>query len=429
MQYAVEIGTNRLLKADGTEVGTADTDRPTLHLLPELLMPVGCPVDLSEVRLEVFCDPELEMKLLPQSGIKVRRPYPNPRYLIGGSEESRNGWCVDATDLPRELPIEFRWTITGATAVACAGTPLWVVRHVLAISLEEGSHRTYTMSVSDWPRGGAPAAPIYRSAIAMPRASHFTEKYKHREIWLAEEVDHTSFCDGSGLLIREGLTIPPIPFEQATSINAHQDLQLHEMDRQSTFETGNAEHYALAQVQIPPEVLIKAICLAQTLPFDIQEMDDGLDHTGYLENHPAMQVLRDWWETNRPQCDNSLPFGFVMPYVRVTEAGDYLCGYREVPDASLEVMQGLEETSASCGDAIILQFMASQRLHKYDEHDCLTIQFANGQEASTVGVSRQDVMSGRYDEAWYSLQALAMLPSNFPEAYAALEQKATLSAD
>lgn len=429
MQYAVDIGTNRLLNADGTEVGTADTDRPTLHLLPELLMPVGCHFTLEDIQLEVKCPPELQKLLLPQSEITIRQPYPNPRYVIGGSAESRNGWCVDASNLPKGLLIEFRWTFSGDTAEACSGRRLWVVRHVLLLTLEEGAHRTYTMSVSDWRVRAAPAAPIFLSAIAMPRASDFTPQYMQRKITRLTELEHGHVCDGSGLLLEEDLSIPPIPYEQATGINAHQDLQLHEMTRQASFEAGNTEHHALAHVQLPPEVLIKAVCLAQTLPFDTQDMDDGLDHTGYLENHPALQVLRTWWEANKPECSSALPFGFAMPYVRVADGGDYLCGYREIPDASLEHMQGLEDTCASCGDAVILQFMASQRLHKYDEHGSLTIQFANGQEASTVGVSRQDVVSGRYDEAWYSLQALAMLPSNFPEAYAALEHQATLSAD
>ncbi len=429
MQYAVEIGNNRLLKADGTEVGTVDTDRPTLHLLPQLLMPTGSHVDRNDVQLEIICPPELKSKLLPQTGVKVRQPYPNRRYLIGGSEKSRNGWCVDASGLPKGFPIEFRWTLTGDTAESCSGRSLWVIRHVLILTLEEGRYRTYTMAVSDWRKENSPAAPIYLAAIAMPRAAHFTPDYMNRMITCFTEVEHGDWCQGSGLLLKEVLSLPAIPYEQATSINKHQDLQLHEVDRQSTFETGNAEHYALAQVQIPPEVFMKAVFMAQLLPFDILEMDDGLDHTGYLENHPALKVLRDWWETNRPQCDTPLPLGFVMPYVRVAEGGDYLCGYREVPDSSLAMMQGLAETCASCSDAIILQFMASQRLHRYDEHACLTIQFANGQEASTVSVSREDVVSGRYDEAWYSLQALATLPSNFPEAYAALKQIATTTAD
>ena len=424
MQYAVENGTNKLLRADGSEVGVVDTDKRTLHLLPELLMPVGCYFDLSDVQLQVLCPPELEAKLLPQSGIKVRQPYPNPRYLIGGSEESRNGWCVNATDLPKGFPIEFRWTLTGDTAQACAGRSLWVVRHVLFLTLEEGANQTYTMSVSDWRQRSSPAAPIYLSAIAMPRAAHFTPDYMFRKITCFKEVEHGEWCRGSGLLLTEVLSIPGIPFEQATSINQHQELQLHEIERQATFATNNAEHYALAKVQIPPVIMIEAISLARSVPFNTQVMDDGLDHTGFLENHPAMRVLRNWWEANRPECESALPVGFAMPYIRVTEGGEYHCGYLETPDASLEVMQGLEETCASCGDAVIIQFMATQRQDKYDEDGCLVLQFADGQEASTVGISKKDVVSGRYDEAWYSLQALAMFPSNFPEAYAALELSA-----
>jgi hypothetical protein len=49
---------------------------------------------------------------------------------------------------------------------------------------------------------------------------------------------------------------------------------------------------------------------------------------------------------------------------------------------------------------------------------------ANGSPFHTVGVSREEVLAGEYDEAWYALQALASFPQRFPVAYEALRSMA-----
>ncbi|RBL98364.1 hypothetical protein C3R74_14005 [Acidithiobacillus ferridurans] len=43
--------------------------------------------------------------------------------------------------------------------------------------------------------------------------------------------------------------------------------------------------------------------------------------------------------------------------------------------------------------------------------------------AQTVGVDIEDLKSGEYDEAWYSLEALSRFPGRFPEVWGALVEE------
>ena len=62
------------VRADGVAIGTADTDRKLLHLLPKLLLdaPTALRLDLRSVRLEIFADVE---GLHPSGGVVIRQPY------------------------------------------------------------------------------------------------------------------------------------------------------------------------------------------------------------------------------------------------------------------------------------------------------------------------------------------------------------------
>ncbi len=141
-------GSTVQLRADGTEVGTTDSDQKLLHLLPKLLLDDSLTeaVSLDRVVLEVISDVD---GLLPAEGVVIRQPYPNSSYLVGGSVRNRNGWCVPAANLPERFEVEFRWTFM---SLLSDGSD-WEVRHFIQLELEQGPFRTYTMAVSNWPNG------------------------------------------------------------------------------------------------------------------------------------------------------------------------------------------------------------------------------------------------------------------------------------
>ncbi|MBY9948589.1 hypothetical protein [Pseudomonas aeruginosa] len=74
-------GSTVQLRADGSEVGTTDSDQKLLHLLPKLLLDdtLTEAVSLDRVVLEVISNVD---GLLPAEGVVIRQPYPNSSALL-----------------------------------------------------------------------------------------------------------------------------------------------------------------------------------------------------------------------------------------------------------------------------------------------------------------------------------------------------------
>ncbi|MFV3332743.1 hypothetical protein ACNFIA_17525 [Pseudomonas sp. NY15437] len=403
------------VRADGVAIGTADTDRKLLHLLPKLLLddPTALRLELRSVRLEILADVE---GLHPSGGVVIRQPYPNPLFLVGGSATNRNGWCVPAENLPNDFQVEFRWTFE---RLLPGGTD-WVVRHLIRIRLLPGENRTYTMTVSNWRQRGGAVSNMYRYAMAFLKPSLLRPEHWSGRPSLAVEV----LSDGSqGVLYREELDIPSIPYEEATGIHQYQELQLHEhvhrrADELSTFFE---EHMANGTLQMPARVLVEAIELARTVPYQMSRYvgatpgSEG-DCSGQLEAHPALRFICEWWNTHRTPEENELPAAMVMPYVRVQDNEVYWCGNLETPKTPIKDMGCVASSSATCGGSVLLHFMASVKQSKYPE-GYLDILCLDGTEWVEVSITRDEVARGEYDEAYFCLDALAGFPSNFPTAY------------
>jgi hypothetical protein len=416
-------GSAPLVRLDGSEVGTTDSCRKILHLVPTLLLDAraNSAFDVAAFRLDVIS--EFSDLLTPKCGIMVRRPCPNPRFVVAGSSTNRNGWTVGAENLPTEFEVEFRWTIF-------SGHPDfegvdWVVRHRLSIKLLDGESRTYTMSVSNWPWKRDQPAPIYRAATAFVRQAQLTRDYTaSRKIIIAGENLSVGGDEQPGVMIHEVFEIPPIPYEQATNIHAFQDKQLHELEHTAIFSRLKDEHLANASAVMPASTLLKAIRLAENIPYKYRPNIDGAvseDFTGRLEKHPALAFLSHWWECNRPDSNSPFRVGMAMPFVRVVDDGMYVCGDVEQPGLPLGTMFSVRSSCASCGDVVLIHFMASVA-HSVFEEDCLDIRSSDGELWQEAGVSRADVKNGLYDEALNCLDALAGFRSNFPVAFLEIQR-------
>lgn len=416
-------GSSNLVRPDGSEVGTTGSCRKMLHLAPTLLLDAqsSTAFNVSSVRLEVIS--EFADLLIPKCGIQIRRPCPNPRFVVAGSTSNRNGWTVGAENLPAAFEVEFRWTITSGHPELLGVD--WVVRHRLSIKLLEGENRTYTMSVSNWPWTQGQAAPIYRAATAFMRHGQLTKEYMaNRNINTAGEALGIGAYDETGVTIVETFEIPPIPYEQATNIHAFQDKQLHELEHTASFSRLNDEHKANGSAVLPASTLLKAIWLAENTPYKYRPNIDGSgseDFTGRLESHPALAFLSRWWETNRPDSDSSFRVGMAMLFVRVVDDGEYVCGDLDQPGLPLGTMFSVRSSCASCGDVVLVHFLASVA-HSVFEDDCLDIRSSDGELWQEAGVSRADVKNGLYDEALNCLDALAGFRSNFPVAFREIQR-------
>lgn len=417
MEYGVRIeadGSGTLMDCSGNPVGRADKDEKTLHLIPKLLLDEQAArgLKLANVTLELL-SAHGEV-LVPAGGIRIRQPYPNANYLVGGSAQQRNGWCISAEKLPSEFDVEFRW-VHHSGDPADSRAPGWVVRHQLRINLKGGAHRTYTMAANCWPRVKGAPAPLYRQPLAFVRKNQATSEYLNARPTL--QLTQTGLRE---LTLAERVVIPPIPYEQAVAINAFQEEQLHEREQVSTYTAFREEHLANGSAALPAALLLEAIHLARTVTYDADAIADGTDKTGRLERHPAMQLLCDWWEANRSDKPGTMRAGYAMPLIRAQDDGEYWTGYLEYPNVNIPAMARFASSSATCGEGVLVQFFASA-IHCTYLGGVFATHLADGTHWSDCSAVQAQVTDGSFDEAWYCLEALANFPSNFPAAYRALK--------
>lgn len=205
--------------------------------------------------------------------------------------------------------------------------------------------------------------------------------------------------------------------DQTSTIDAFDDEQLDEVDQSTSFKLDNEAHRANGPVEMPPELLVRAILLAEDIPFerDTEFETSVLGIPGGLERHPAMRLLCDWWKTVRPPNEPFRP-GSAMPMVRVRDDGQYWWGYYEIPNVPVEQFNPGGRDVARIGDVLLVLFHATQDAAKFDD-DGMTIMLPSGEPYSCIGVDKDSYLSGEYDEAWYCLMALATFRSRFSAAW------------
>lgn len=141
------------------------------------------------------------------SGVQVRRPFPNKRYLVGGSRYTHKGWLIE---LPPELVIvdlQFRWEIP----LVAGDDPMARVAHDVLLTLEESAPvehaQCFTMEVWAWPdrqmRGGAPVD-------FKPYAVLGSNIHNERTRW----VEVLEPGNGVDVHLTEDLSIPAVSLER-----------------------------------------------------------------------------------------------------------------------------------------------------------------------------------------------------------------------
>ncbi|MDM8356607.1 hypothetical protein [Pandoraea communis] len=412
--------------ADGKPFGDGDVDCRMLHILPKFFAPLTCVAEIRSrlVALQVKCS---FGEVLPDGGIKIRQPYPNQRYFVGGSETLRNGWLVKIPEGVENFDLEFVWSFSQAWR--WADFEEWCIEHVIHVQLLPGEKNVYTMDAACWPYNVA-TQERHRSAVTLAGvADDADDAYEGRDIVLREhrflddeEGDPVIAC---GYRIEERLSIPPIAYEKAWSLSAFQEEQLHEVQAEADFNSDdNAVHCANAEVELPAQTFLEAISLAQSIPFDA-ESEFGKLTKGVMagcESHPALKLLTEWWAAN---CSKAAPLkaGSAMFWVRVRDDGQYWCGDRQVPNTPVNSVGSVRSAAARIGDAVLVHFTAAAQHFTFDENG-VNIPYVTGQIDVSVGVDESEVRSGEFDYAWESLDALASFPYRFPSAHAGIERLA-----
>lgn len=223
----------------------------------------------------------------------------------------------------------------------------------------------------------------------------------------------------AGYSIVEKIEITGVPLEQAYTIDAYQDEQLHEIEQTALFTKDNEAHRANGPIEMPAEVFLKAVSLAEQIPFDkdsdfakvVAGLPDG------LERHPAMLTLCDWWVSARPQGEPFTP-GSAMPMVRAQNDGQYWFGHHDIPNAPVERFNPSGRDIARIGDQMLILFQATQRSAVFGPDDFgMTIMLPSGEAYNEIGIDKSRWLNGDWDEAWYCLSALASFRKRFPAAW------------
>ncbi len=116
-------------------------------------------------------------------------------------------------------------------------------------------------------------------------------------------------------------------------------------------------HRANGPIEIPTELFLKAVTLAVAFPIRSQ-LDIGKKamEDGTFGSHPALTVLNEWWELNRP-LGEVVPAGYVLTFVRNSNF------YEGDADSFKNAVwvKGFNKTGKNCariGDHCLLVFIA-----------------------------------------------------------------------
>lgn len=187
------------------------------------------------------------------------------------------------------------------------------------------------------------------------------------------------------------------------------------------------QHRKNASIELPASVFLGAIQLAESIPFD-RDSDfwkPEFLRRGIFESHPALQLLCGWFEEHRVDA-KAMNCGYAMPWVRILDNGKYCCGYHDTPSERMALFEAGAPATALLGESTIVTFCASHEHAVYTDEMGLENFLADGQSLGQVGIPKELFESGEYDEAWYSLEALASFRRRFPAAFEEIKSLAAL---
>ena len=407
---------SRIVRADGTVPRPWDTEHPVLHLLPQLFLGAdalaACPSPPVSCTVAVLAPPGLAMS----EALVVRQPFPNRRYLVAGTDDSRYGLLVPLpAALPDEVVVRCSWRFTDpaqADAVrGWGGEDASSVDHLLRLRLRPTDRgQVFSTDINAWPRTGVrslPSCDRMPCAVLSPR-----ELSRDRQ---DATVQGWNFA-GDEFAIEEVLELPGILLSDIWGFEEFSEEQLHEVAHTAAFDPASptsCAHRANACVEMPPEVLVEAVTLARGVPYG-----SGTAYAGSMaacERHPALLSLCGWWNANAPDPKHQRA-GLCLPWVRVRDDGNYWCAHDETPTMPVDRSVKRPAMAARIGDVVLVEFAQGQGAATFGSG--LELWDVAGDPWYSVGVDEGEVRSGECDEGRHALRSLAGFPERFPVAWA-----------
>ena len=409
----------RLETADGTEPQPWDTASPVLHLLPQLHVGrdviAACPSPRVRCTATIL-SPDARWPLPHE--LVVRQPLPNRCFLVAGTPDSRYGFLVP---LPPELPdtvvVRFEWRFTDAgqaDALRRLGDgAATVVDHTLRLRLRlrPGGHgQVFSTDTAAWPVDDGAEAPFRRQPFAVLSGDRLpAAREGNASVWMDAQ---------SGVLVLdEQVDVPGILLSDIWGFAEFEAECLHEIGQTTVFDPaspGTLAHRANACVEMPAEILARAVRLARDIPYG--------RHTPYhgsmaaCERHPALAALCGWWNSNAPDPRHRRA-GLCSVELRVRDDGEYWNAYHETPNMPVDNPVKTPEIAARVGDVVLVAFHQGQHAATFPEAGGCALHDVAGNPWQTVGVTEAEMRCGEADEGWYVLSGLAALPDRFPAAW------------
>lgn len=408
MKYAVvKLGnTPVLVTADGNLVPHKDETEWTFHVLPTLYLPNFSDSEPPETIKLLVSSPELGDAVLPDGGIVIRQPYPNPDYYVAGTAERKMGWSVKLTSDLTTIHLVLDWEFS-AEGCLIWETGIYKLRHELEFKLQPTRQgHVYSMDVPSWKNGlssgiSKPIAVIDERDFE-PLNSHGSEQQ-----FSFEYIAEPDFCNQ--ILIKQFLFLPSCAWSDLASDEFEEMRLLRDIEQTATFTKYVEDHRRNACCEIPASVVHRAIALAREVP-----LRQGSLYFSNYEAHPAMICLSQWWNQNAT-VESYRCAAHAKLWVRVEDDDEYWCGYDEEPNRSVKQGVSNPQCVARWGNLLLFEFAKAHNQIYYDD-GCLVCPSVDGDIFEMVdGIDLEE-----YHPAWYGLVALQQFPERFPIAWEAL---------
>jgi hypothetical protein len=440
MKYALRKAADDTLtmcSADGQTLPETDADRKVLHILPKFFCPElvygerGVSIDSMTLTVISRTLAERSVNVCPEGGIKIRQPYPNTRYFVGGSVDLRVGWMVVLPVDLQEFDLSFEWRFESETL----REERFLIRHQIDVELLEGVGNTYSMDPSCWHRVVThEVAPCDRSLYSVDSVDRLSA-YRAANAGPVTDIFEANTFVGPhihrnpgpvGIEINERAALPALKMSDLWTLSEFDEEQIHEVRHAVRFDQHNVQHNANACVEMPASVFVSAVKAARRTTFgkDSAFAKKGVGKRGHCETHETIELLCAWWNQQAPHPEFRCA-GFFMPWVRVRDDGEYWAGYYETPNAPIDIFGGTCQAQARVANLVLIEFAKGSAHFTYDMHG-IDIYSVTGARTNSVGVGREEVESSKFDEAWYTLEAMRDFPHRFPAAWNELKRLATL---
>lgn len=390
-----------------------ESTKRLLHVLPKLLLsgqefftlPSRAKAELK-VSSKVLSDLGIEVN--PEKGVKVRRPVPNRRYLIGGTKALRYGWLVEIPDDLALVDLTFEWSVE----MPGEDQPLRATHEVM-VSLVHTGGKIFSMDSACWhrvfkfPEGRAPFSFTPHAILATMGQA------KDRIAELAIEQ-----LSDNHLKMSESVSIPGITADDLWSLHAFDPVKRGPSPIKDEIKALNEGHFSNGSIAMPVDVLVRAVSLAKRVDFGPDSIF-GID-PGSLEHHPALEVLCGWWNHNAPAAEARRAKAAAV-FVRTEIKPEYEASTGEPPE-SYDHFKRTKESNATVEYTVLVAFSTGDAGLRLTEHGW-TSELVGGGEALCTKSAQERLVNDRPDVAKASLVNLSLFPRRHPSLWKSLQRK------